>query len=238
MRRLGIVLLACIAVLVVTAPAASAKKPACQKLHQRQYRTVELSFRYLQTRSRVTSSEQLEQHTDRDETHRFATLTIGGASCLKPGKGWFVVDPIGVGFSSVGLSSDGDIRSDGYVKGWGIGIRGGQGGSHPRINVQAMHCGEGVFWKSVKALNDVPIPGLSYITEVARWVGGLFLPDDKVKCGNLGTVVLNVRAGRGGKLRVHTNDKTKTEQLLLRGADDWTTRKQYDVLPPKVRRGR
>jgi hypothetical protein len=235
MKRLAIVA-ALISALAAAAPAA-AKKPACTKLHQRQRLTIDVSFHYLHTRSMVNSQQQLIQKTLADVDHRIGRLVVGGAACLKPGKGWKVVDPIGVGFSSVGLSSDGDIHSDGLTKGWGIGIRGGQGGSSPHMRVQVMHCGQDVFWKSVKALNSVPIPGLSFVFDVARWVAGMFLPDDKVRCANLGVMRLDVRAGRGGRLRVRerTHD-SPTEYRIVQGSDGWTDRRQFTILHPQVHR--
>lgn len=224
-------------VLLVATPTAAEAAPACQKLEENQRLTVSLRYRYLHQRSFVTSQGAFTQRTYTDETDRFARLTIGGATCKHPRKGWHVIDPIGVGFRSAGLSSDGDIRGDGLKKGWGIGIRGGEGGHAPRIDVQVMHCGGDVFWSTVKKLNSIPIPGLAYVVGVVKWAAGALLPDDTVECADLGTKTLRVVAGPRGGLRVHEHDATVGETWSAQGRDGWTTSKRYLIQPIVVRRG-
>jgi len=225
--------LAALAPAVAAAPADAA--PACKKLKEGQRLHVSIRYRYIHTRSMV-SNGVLHETRYKDVTDRFARMTIEGATCKEPRSGWRVIDPIGVGFRSGGLSSDGDIRGDGLKKGWGIGIRGGEGGSSPRIHLQVMHCGEDVFWSFVKKLNSIPIPGLAFVVGVAKWAGGHLLPDDKIECADLGGKTLQVVAGPRGGLRVHEHDNAQSETWIATSTDGWTTRKMYDVLPIVVRR--
>ena len=220
------------------AKGAGAARAACARLRQGQAVDVRVRFHYLHTISYVNSAEQLVQHTFTDTHRRFADVRIGGASCKPPGRAWRVIDPIGVGYSSAGLSSDGDVVGSGLTKGWGVGIRGGAGGSAPRIQLQVMHCGRGVFWSVVRTLNEVPIPGLQYVVDVAKWAAGLFLPADRVRCADLGVKHLRVRADRNGRLRVHDGDPIGGAEVWTATSSGRTTRKGFYVEPVGVYRVR
>jgi hypothetical protein len=198
------------------APAPRPPRPACVKLLENQRLTVGISFRYRHTLS-LYANGQFQQKVLTNTHKQFGTVEIGGATCLKPGVGWRVVSPIGVGYSSKGLSSDGHIRSKGLTKGWGIGIRRGAGGSAPRISLQLMHCGKGVFYQNLHKLLSVPIPGLRFIYSVGRWLGGLFLPfpHDKLKCANNGTQEMQVYADANGHLRVRADNRGQTESKVI-----------------------
>jgi hypothetical protein len=68
-------------------------------------------------------------------------------------------------------------------------------------------------------------------------VAGMFLPDDKVRCANLGMMRLDVRAGRGGRLRVHERaHDSPTEYRIVQSSDGWTDRRQFTILHPQVHR--
>jgi hypothetical protein len=135
--------------------------------------------------------------------HRFGTLRIGAATCHSP-KGWRVLSPLNVRASSAGLFFDASNavspRGSGPGKGWGIAV---EKVHHGVMDVHAVACTKGHFWKGVRELASIPLP-VSYTISVVQWLAVHFipLPSDKVRCGDLGTDRLHVTATRHGTLRV------------------------------------
>jgi hypothetical protein len=174
---------------------------ACSQTREKQSLSLTVSWRYREQLSRVDNG-QLQQRTVKDQTRAFGRLLIAGSTCKKPGGAWRVIDPIGVSYSSVGLGVAGNITSSGLLKGWGIGMRSGAGGSSPGIKLQIMHCGKGNFFKTLKFLAGVPVPILPFKVVAGVFVVGQFLPKDKVTCGDVGVKPLRVYASDTGVLRV------------------------------------
>jgi hypothetical protein len=212
---------------------------ACAQTREGQTLHIVLGYRYRSTLSRVDNTI-LYEHVLRDVKQPFATMTIGAATCLRPGGGWRVIDPIGVGYSSVGIDAAGNVRGKDLIKGWGIGITSGAGGSIPRIDVQVMHCGKGNFFKTLGLLSGVPIPGLKYVFDVARWAAGFFLPKDKVLCGDVGRTRLRVVPRQDGTLRIIQTNSELVESQFSHGdviPDGMNSHQEYRVLPAVVRAG-
>lgn len=221
----------------LTAPASSPAAPsarsaaACTKTREGQKLQVTLAFRYRSTLSRVDQGV-LRENVLQDTTRPFASLSIGGATCKRPRGGWRVIDPIGVGYVSAGLNAAGKIRGKDLVEGWGVGIKSGAGGSIPRIDLQVMHCGKGNFFNTIKTLNGVPIPGLSYAVSVVRWAAGGLLPKGKVQCGDVGTKRLRLVPRRDGTLRLVDLNPLLDETKFIQGTNgNFDTHKQFRVLP-------
>lgn len=118
-----------------------------------------------------------------------------------------MIDPIALGYGSTGIDPAGNIRSSGLMKGWGLGVVNGAGGSSPRIALQIMHCGQGNFFKTLKVITSVPVPWMK--VGGAAWIAGKFLPKDKVRCGNVGFKQLLVYATSTGELRL--GDRTAAD---------------------------
>jgi len=181
--------------------AAAPSRSGCSQTRERQFLQVKLSWRYTERLSR-TYNGQLVERVIADQTRQFGTLSIGGATCKQRGGGWRVIDPIAVGYNSVGLDAVGNIQGSGLSRGWAIGIRSGAGGSAPRIALQVMHCGKGIFFSTLKEVVGVPVPKLNPLVGVGLWGAGKLLPADKVKCGDLGVKPLRAYANTSGVLRV------------------------------------
>lgn len=236
-RRTTVAITVAVAGLAVATEGAVAAQPraGCTQLRERQHLRVTLSWRYTVKHSRVNSSYQLEVKTLADETRPFATLEIAGATCRRPGGRWHVIDPIGVGYSSVGIDGAGNIRGSGLMKGWGIGIRSGAGGSVPRISLQIMHCGRGNFFKTLKTIVGVPLPYMPFTASVAKWGAGMLLPSDKVKCGDVGVKPLRVYASTSGVMGVADfNPYGPVEKQVIPSVPNnpnlqWTVEKGYTV---------
>lgn len=233
-------LIASAAAMIAVAVPAQARGSAgsgCSSTRERQLLRVTLSWRYRVQLSRVDNGH-LHVRTLADRTHAFGTLHVGGATCKRPGGAWRVIDPIGVGLSSVGLDGAGNIVGSGLTRGWGIGIRSGAGGSAPRMAVQVMHCGRGSFFRTLKAITGVPIPRLPFTASAALWAAGQVLPADKVTCGDVGVKALRVVATSAGLLRVVDVGRRDLRAVEVRpGANGgWTTTKSYLVRPIAVTR--
>jgi hypothetical protein len=216
--------------------AAAAKPPACSELRERQRVQVTFAWRYRVEISRVDNGV-LTVRKLTDQTKTFGTLNLIGATCKPPGARWRMIDPISFGYSSVGIDQRGNIASSGLLKGWGIGLRGATTGAVPKIVLQIMHCGQGNFFGTLKAITGVPIPRVPFWPSLAAWGVGQVLPSDKVKCGDVGLRLLAVFADKRGALRV--TDLTPNpagEQEVARGTttNPWSTRKRFDVKPIAV----
>jgi hypothetical protein len=59
------------------------------------------------------------------------------------------------------------------------------------------------LWKDIKEIGSFPIPG-GYVVSLLQWAATTFipLPQDKVRCGNLGVDRLHIFASHTGTLRV------------------------------------
>jgi hypothetical protein len=222
------------------ADAATAKPRAgCTQLREHQTLRVTLSWRYRVRVRYLTSSFSQSVKTLADQTRPFGTLAVAGATCRRPGGRWVVIDPIGVAYSSAGMDPVGNLKSSGLMKGWGIGIRSGAGGSIPRISLQMMHCGRGNFFKTLKTLIGVPIPYLPFAVNVALWGAGQFLPSDKVTCGDVGVKQLRVFANPSGVIRVgdltpYVGNESKVSGPNPNDTSQRTSETSYDVLPIAV----
>jgi len=214
----------------VESPRAPAVGPACSKTRENRRVTIGVSFRYRHQLSNY-SNGRLFQKVYTDSKRRFGKIVVGGVTCNQRGKkGWKLLSPVGVGYTSKGLSAGGAIRGKGLTRGWGIGIRKGAGGSSPTFKLQLMHCGKGVFWKNVKELAGLPWPFLKYTYTVAIWIGGKFLPEDKIKCANNGYLTIRVSADKHGRLRVKAADHSVTESWSYRDRPtDNLTSKSYPI---------
>jgi hypothetical protein len=217
------------------APAAEARA-ACSKIRQNQTLAASVSWRYTEIGTRVDQGIQRIRR-GRDETRVFGRLLIAGATCKRPNGSWIVINPIGLGYDSVGMDALGNVRGSGLMKGWGIGVRGGAGGSRPRIDLQIMHCGKGNFFKTLKAIVGVPIPKVAFTFSAAKWIVGQFLPADKVRCGNVGVMNLVVYATSNGDLRLHDpntccyESERITDPNINNPNGGWSWLRQYDVRP-------
>lgn len=240
-RRAALATVVAIASLAV-APAAdaTAAKPraGCAQLRQHQLVRVTLSWRYRVTVRWLSSSFSQGVRTLADERRPFGTLLIAGATCKRPGGSWVVIDPVGVSYSSAGMDPVGNVKGSGLMRGWGIGIRSGAGGSVPRISLQMMHCGRGNFFRTLKAIIGVPLPFLRY-TNIALWAAGHFLPSDKVTCGDVGVKQLRVYANSSGVMRVadltpYAGQESKVSGPSPNDSSQRTTETSYDVLPIAV----
>jgi hypothetical protein len=219
-----------------SADTAAAKRPACSELRERQRVRVTFAWRYHVEISRVDNGV-LTVRKLADQTRTFGTLDLIGAACKAPGAGWRMITPISFGYSSVGIDQQGNITSSGSIKGWGIGLRGATTGANPQIVLQIMHCGQGNFFKTLKAITGVPIPRVGFLPSLALWGAGMVLPSDKVKCGDVGLRLLSVFADQRGALRV--TDRTPnpaSEVEYTRGSttNPWSTKKSFDVKPIAV----
>lgn len=219
---------------------AAQPRAGCSQLREKQHLRVTLSWRYTVKHSRVNSSYQLEVKTLADQTRVFATLDVAGATCKRPGGRWQVIDPVGVGYSSVGIDGAGNIRDSGLMKGWGIGIRSGAGGSVPRMALQIMHCGQGNFFSTLKAITGVPLPRVGFYPSLALWGAGKLLPKDKVKCGDVGVKPLRVYASRSGAMRVADlkpygfGESVVIPSIPNNPNRQWTVEKAFNVKPIAV----
>lgn len=235
----GLVLVASRVEIAAPADAAVSARAAaaCTKTREGQNLRVVMRFRYRDTLSRVDNGV-FRQTVLRDVTRTFAVLRIRAATCKRPGGGWRVIDPLGVGYSSVGLNAIGEIRGKDVVRGWAVGIKSGAGGSIPRMNLQVMHCGKDNFFKTLKSLLDVPVPFLDDTIDAARWLYGKSLPDDKVVCGNVGTRTIRVVPRSDGTLRIAEVDDTINETKFVASPNGgWNSAKVYRVLPAVVQTG-
>jgi hypothetical protein len=216
--------------------AAAAKRPACSELRERQRVRVTFAWRYHVELSRVDNGV-LTVHKLADQTRSFATLNIVGATCKRPGGRWRMIDPISFGYSSVGIDQRGNLVSSGLMKGWGVGIRGATTGAIPKIVLQIMHCGQGNFFRTLKAITGVPIPRVGFWPSLALWGAGQVLPADKVRCGDVGLRLLAIFADKRGALRVTDltpNPAGETESTPGSTTNPWSTTKSYDVKPIAV----
>ncbi len=210
---------------------------ACSQTREGQRLRVLLRFRYRDTLSRVDNGV-FRQTVLRDVKRTFAVLTVRAATCKRPSGSWRVIDPVGVGFVSVGINAIGDLRGKDVVRGWGIGLKSGAGGSIPRLDLQVMHCGKDNFFKSLKRLFDVPIPFLHYTDDVARLLVGRQLPDDKVVCGDVGTTTLRVVPRKDGRIRIADSDHTVNETKFVASPNGgYNSAQVYRVLPVVVQAG-
>jgi hypothetical protein len=231
---------ATVAGLVAAPPGAAVAVPrsaGCSQLRQRQHAVVTLVWRYRVELSRVDNG-RLTVHKLDDQTHPFGRMVIAGATCQRPGGLWQVIDPVAVGYTSTGLDGAGNLRSSGLMRGWGIGIRSGAGGSAARMALQIMHCGKGNFFRTLKTVIGVPVPGLPFTASVAKWAAGRLLPSDKQTCGDVGVKPLRVYASSSGALRVADLNPWGANETEVdaanAGTGGWTTRRSYDVLPIAV----
>jgi hypothetical protein len=218
---------------------AATSKTGCTQLRQHQLARVTLSWRYTVTIRWLSSSFSQSVTTVADERRPFGTLLVAGATCKRPGGRWTVIDPIGVAYSSAGLDPAGSLRGSGKLKGWGIGIRSGAGGSVPRISLQMMHCGRGNFFNTLKTIIGVPFPYLRYAVDVALWAGGHFLPADRTTCGDAGVKQLRVFANPSGAMRVadltpYAGEESKISGPSPNDTSQRTSEAKYDVLPIAV----
>ena len=165
----GLVVAASLALAAASAHATLRAKSAaaCTQTREGQKLRVVLRFRYRSTLSRVDNGV-LTQRVLQDVNRSFGILTIRAATCKRPAGGWRVIDPIGIGYSSAGLNAIGQLRGKDLIRGWGVGLKSGAGGSAPRLDLQVMHCGKDNFFKSLKFLLDVPIPFLHDGVDLAR----------------------------------------------------------------------
>ena len=247
-RYVAIALAVLVAILLLAAGRAQLAAPAhasvsaraaaaCTQTREGQKLRVLLRFRYRDTLSRVDNGV-FRQTVLRDVTRTFAVLTIRAATCKRPNGTWRVIDPIGIGFTSVGINAIGDLRGKDVVRGWGIGLKSGAGGSIPRMDLQVMHCGKDNFFKSLKLLFDVPIPFLHYTDDFTRYLVGKQLPDDKVVCGDVGTTTLRVVPRRDGTIRIADSDHTVNETKFVASPNGgYNSAKVYRVLPAVVQAG-
>jgi hypothetical protein len=241
-RRTTLAIVAAVAGLAVSlgaatsADTADAKRPACSALRERQRVQVTFAWRYHIELRRVDNGV-LTVHKLTDQTKTFGTLNLIGATCKPPGARWRMIDPISFGYSSAGIDQRGTIASSGLLKGWGIGLRGATAGANPKIVLQIMHCGQGNFFRTLKAITGVPIPRVGFWPSLALWGAGQVLPADKVKCGDVGVRLLSVFAGKNGELRVaDLTPNPASEQEYTPGSttNPWSTTKTYDVKPIAV----
>lgn len=199
--RVPVAFAAGLALALGCAPAAPAaqSRDGCAKLRQNQALNVPVSWRYREEFSRVDNG-RLQVRRVKDVRRAFGRLAIRGATCKRSDGRWIVINPIGLGYGSFGMDAVGNIRSSGLMKGWGLGVRNGAGGSSPRVALQIMHCGQENFFKTLKVIASVPVPWMAVGS--ALWIAGRFLPKDKVRCGNVGVKRLVVYATRDGELRL------------------------------------
>lgn len=228
-----------LAVMFAAVPAAPAaqSRPACSKIRQNQMLDVPVAWRYREQLSRVDNG-QLRTRVLKDQTRVFGRLKIAAATCKGPGGKWIVINPAGVGYDSVGMDAVGNVRNSGLMRGWGLGIRGGAGGSSPRMALQLMHCGQDNFFKTLKAITGVPIPRVPFSVTTGLWAAGKFLPKDKVRCGNVGVKRLIVYATSTGALRMRDLTATDccTEQAHFPSPNGgWNFTRSYVVGPITAR---
>lgn len=217
-----------------------ASRAGCSAVKEGQQRTIRFQFEYEDSVSRVDSNGYHSKTVLSRVRRAFGKMVVRAATCKVPGGRWRVLDPVGVGYSSVGVDATGRVRSEGHRRGWAIGLRSGRGGSKPRMNVQVMRCGQSRFFSSLKSLADIPIPGISYAADVIKFAFGRRLPKDAVSCRSLGTVKVSIGATRSGRLRIYFAQRTT--RAIRRASDPIpgygrrTHTRGYTVLRPGVSR--
>jgi hypothetical protein len=216
---------------------AAAKRPACSELRENQRLRVTFSWRYTYAHTRVSSGKQIVRKTA-DETRPFATLSLGGAACKPPGGPWRMINPISFGYSSAGIDAAGNITSDGRMKGWGIGLLGTTSGGIPKMVLQVMHCGQGNFFSTLKAITGVPIPRVGFWPSLVLWGANQFLPADKVLCGDVGVRLLAIYSDAKGTFRIRDitpRPDAEVQTRLPSKYNPWTSTQRFDVQPIDVK---
>lgn len=188
------------------------KKQQCLDSRDDQWVTARFRFR---ERSQTIQEEEPAGippivHTLVDRERTFATISIGAVSCLVPHKGWRLFNMINVRPHSGGLTNDPDHgvepRGSDPVRGWGIGVEAVHDGV---MRVRATACTKDDLWSHVHKLLGFPLPVKHYAIPLAEWVVEKFVvPEDGVKCADLGTVLLVIRADRHGRLSVRDRNST------------------------------
>lgn len=104
-----------------------------------------------------------------------------------------------------------ELTGKGPGEGWGIAI---ERVHHGSMYVRAVACREGHLWKDINEIRSFPIPA-PYVVSLLQWAANtlISLPQDKVRCGNLGVDRLHIFASHTGTLRVSARDPEAEDQL-------------------------
>jgi hypothetical protein len=189
-----------------SSPARKPKPSSCSATRQNQSVTIRFRFHDHLYHVYGGQPEGLPPQTVNvrpPHNHRFGTVTIGAATCHSP-KGWRVISPMNVNSSSRGIFVDAnkklELTGKGPGEGWGIAI---DSVHHGSMYVRAVACRQGHLWKDINEIRSFPIPG-GYVVSLLQWAANAFipLPQDKVRCGNLGVDRLHIFASHTGTLRV------------------------------------
>jgi hypothetical protein len=213
-------------------------RDGCSRLRQGQWHIARFEAHRLElhSNSQVPAGFPPIEISRRELDFPLGRVRIGAATCRKRDGDWGIISPVAVHVESVGLNDDGKPRKRGkqpeLSEGWAIGVKALARGS---LEVQVEQCKEGRFWATMQHLNDVPIPAIKYGWDLAKYVGGKFLPEDDVDCVDYGVQELELRVGRSGRLGVRPGyDETVDQVVTTPSADGTTYLWQTTVSAPEV----
>lgn len=230
---LALVVLASPASAADAAPTPKGQGP-CKATSEPQTR--KLDFRYLfqetlQKKGKRKDGSDWPVKVVREERGSLGTMTFRATTCKAPKTGWKLLGQQGLSFTSSGRTDQGGVDNGE----WKIGLADAREGATSFISMRMMSCSKTGLFKGIRlVVGAIPLTKLPFAKGIVNWGLGKVLPDDKVKCGDYGTVDVGFSPEADGDIVAVPSLVNVKPNSYIRPDKHFTHAYTYSITAPEI----